>query len=132
MICSTTSTEERYTSRHDSILCMLAWSLTALENSGFQLYAELESCKISGTLFSSLKPDILLIRINCMYIIELTICFEANATESRQYKIRRYANIENETNRKYDKIVKLYIEVTSTGFIIKDIKDFLNLIKQKY
>lgn len=94
------------------------------------MYAELESYKISGTLFNSLKPDILLIRINCKYIIELTICFEANTTESRQYKIRRFANIENETNRKYDKIVKLYIEVTSTGFIIKDIKDFLNLIKK--
>ena len=51
--------------------------------------------------------------------------------KSRQYKIMRYANIENETKGKYDKIVKLYIEVTPTRFITKDIKDFLNLIKNK-
>ena len=63
-----------------------------------------------------------------MYIMDLTI---KNPSKSRQYKITRYVNIENETKRKYDKIVKLYIEVTLTGFITENAKDFLNLIKNK-
>lgn len=63
-----------------------------------------------------------------MYIMDLTT---KNQSKSRQYKITRYVNIENETKGKYDKIVKLYIEVTLTRFITENIKDFLDLIKNK-
>ena len=63
-----------------------------------------------------------------MYIMDLTI---KNPSKRRQYKITRYAKIENETKGKCDKIVKLYIKVALTGFITENIKDFLNLIKNK-
>lgn len=52
--------------------------------------------------------------------------------KNRKYKITRYANIENKTKEKYDNIVKLCIEVTSTIFMTKD-KIFFQLHKeQKY
>lgn len=54
-----------------------------------------------------------------------------NPSKRRQHKITKYENIENETKGKYDKIVKLYIEVTSTGFITKYIEDSLILIRNK-
>ena len=130
--CPTAVKEERYTWRHDSVLYTLARYLSALENFGFRLYAELEGYETTGTFFNSSKPDIVLVKNNCMYLIELTICFETNTTKSRKFKISRYSEIENETKQKYDKIVKLYIEITSTGFITKDIKDFLSLIKNKH
>ena len=63
-----------------------------------------------------------------MYINKLT---SKNPSKRRQYKIAKYEKIENETKGKYDKIVKLYIEVTSTGFITKDIEDYLILTKNK-
>ena len=90
---------------------MLAHYLTALQIFGFQLYAELEGYETTGMFFNSLKPDIVLIKNNsmikknCMYITELAIYFETNTCKSRQYKTTRYANIESETKRKYDKIV---------------------------
>ena len=87
------------------------------------MYEELEGYEATGTFLDLSKPDHGLIKNNCMYIIELTICFETNTGKSRQYKITRYANIENETKRKYEKIVNLYVEITSTGFITKGIKD---------
>ena len=62
-----------------------------------------------------------------MYIMNLT---SKSPSKSRQHRITRYANIENETKGKYDKTVKLYIEVTSAGFITKDIRYFLNLNKK--
>ena len=61
-----------------------------------------------------------LIKNNCVCILNLT---SKNPSKSRQHKITRYANIENKTKGKNDKIVKLYIEVTSIGFITKDIKN---------
>ena len=50
-----------------------------------------------------------------MYIIQIIICFETNTGKSRQCKITKYTNIENEKKRKYDIIIKLYVEVISTG-----------------
>ena len=55
----------------------------------------------------------------------------ATTTHFRQYKITKYENIENKTKGMYEKIVKLYIEVTSTGFSAKDIEDSLILMKNK-
>lgn len=87
------------------------------------IYVELEGYEATAT-----KSDNVLIKNNCMYIIQLIICFETNTGKSRQCKITRYKNIENETNRKYDIIIKLYVEVISTGH-----KRFSELNKiQKY
>lgn len=90
---------------------MLAHYVTTLQVFGFQLSAELEGYETIGTFFNSSKPDIVLIKNNCMiqkncmYITELAIYFETNICKSRQYKTTRYANIESETKRKYDKII---------------------------
>ena len=54
-----------------------------------------------------------------------------NPSKSRQYKITKYANIENETKGKHDKTVKLYSETASTGFLTKGIKCFFGLNKKQ-
>ena len=47
-----------------------------------------------------------------------------NPSKSRQYKITRCVKNENETKGKHEKILKLYIEVTTTGFRTKNINIF--------
>ena len=56
-----------------------------------------------------------------MYIMDLT---SKNPSKSRQYEITRCVKNENETKGKHEKILKLYIEVTTTGFRTKNINIF--------
>ena len=55
--CPTLATEEPYRRKHDLVLYTLARYLTALENSGLRLYAELEGYEKTGTFFNLSKPD---------------------------------------------------------------------------
>ena len=41
-------------------------------------------------LFTSQRPDIVILDGDEMIVIELTICFETNTLKSREYKIKRY------------------------------------------
>ena len=62
--CSTALTEEPCSWRHNLVLNKLAHCLTALENFGFQLYAELDDYETTGMFFNSSKLDIILIKNN--------------------------------------------------------------------
>lgn len=55
--CPTLATEERYRRKHDLVLYTLAHYLTALENFGLRLYAELEGYEKTGAFFNLSKRD---------------------------------------------------------------------------
>ena len=60
----------------------------------------------------------------------MTCCFETNVIKSRGYKIKKYENIENEViNRTYTIKNKIFVEITTLGFISSNIKYFLRLFK---
>ena len=55
----------------------------------------------------------------------------SNSDNEELFKVATTPQFKTEFNKIYP-IVKLYIEVTSTGFIAKDIVDSLILITKKY
>ena len=85
--CSVSVTEGRYTWRHDSILYTLLQYLCQLKNYGFNIYCDLEGYCKTSELFSSFRPDTVLVKDDTIYILELTCCFETNTEKSRNFKI---------------------------------------------
>ena len=61
--------------------------------------------------------------------MELTCCFETNLINSLNYKIDRYCNLEENCNLNI-KVKKLYVEVSSLGFLSKNIIELKMLCRQ--
>ena len=65
-----------------------------------------------------------------MIAIELTCCFETNLIKSRKFKVERYEKLEEDCLLPDRTVTKIFVEVTSLGFISKNIKDFTKLCKK--
>ena len=96
---------------------------------GYEVYADLAGYKSTSELFNKLIPDIAVKKGDEITTIELTCCFETNLTKSNTYKKTKYENLENDLKTKM-KLTKLYIEVTSLGFIPKTNDSFNKLMKK--
>ena len=125
--CSAAVNEGRYKWRHDSVLKTLLSYLGSLND--FEVYADVEGYRSSAMFFNSSIPDIVLIKNNNLYAIELTICFETNFTKSRNYKINRYKNLANDVIGNYV-VKKLFLEISSLGFYTNDAKPFIKFCKK--
>src|SRR5258706_16166026 len=72
-----------------------------------------------NSVFTSLRPDIVIVDRDAIYTLELTICHETNLSKSKQYKTDKYAMLAN--NLTVDFLhynVKSYtVEVSTLGFI---------------
>ena len=62
------------------------------------VYANILGYKNPSELFRNLRPDIVLLKRDSLVSIELTCCFETNLINSRNYKIDRYRNLEEDCN----------------------------------
>ena len=100
-----------------------------LERCGYTIYADILGYKNPSELFRNLRPDIVLLKRDSLVSIELTCCFETNLINSRNYKIDRYCNLEEDCNLNV-KVKKLYVEVSSLGFLSKNIKELKTLRRQ--
>ena len=49
----------------------------------------------TSQLFTTQRPDIAILDGDQMTVIELTICFETDATKSRECKIKRYKDLKS-------------------------------------
>ena len=119
----------RYTWRHDSILFTICHYLSMLERRGYTIFADILGYKNPSELFRNLRPDIVLLKRDSLVSIELTCCFETNLINSRNYKIDRYCNLEEDCNLNV-KVKKLYVEVSSLGFLSKNIKELKTFCRQ--
>ena len=119
----------RYTWRHNSILVTLCHYLSLLENVGYKLYADIEGRTNPAELFNNLRPDVALLHDDELIVIELTCCFETNFTKSRQYKIDRYKHLEGDCKLRVKEFKKVFLEVSSLGFLPKEIKTLKNICK---
>ena len=127
--CSIAVQSGRYTWRHDSILYTLCHYLSMLGSCGYTIYSDLLGFKNPAELFKNLRPDIVLLKDDNLTTIELTCCFETNLINSRNYKIDRYRNLEQDCNVNV-KMKKLYVEVSSLGFLSKNINELKTLCKE--
>ena len=86
--------------------------------------------KNPSELFRNLLiTDIVLLKPDSLVSMELTCCFETNLINSLNYKIDRYCNLEENCNLNI-KVKKLYVEVSSLGFLSKNIIELKMLCRQ--
>ena len=70
----------RFTFRHDSILAYLHDSFTAANKEGFEIYTDLEGCKVNGgtippdiIVTDAVRPDMVIINRRASPVVELTV-----------------------------------------------------------
>ena len=122
--------EGRYTWRHDSILYTLLQYLCQLKNYGFNIYGDLEGYCKTSELFHSFRPDIVLVKDDTIYILELTCCFETNTEKSRNFKMNKYIDIKNDCTRRFRHCKKIFIEITSLGLVTTHIENLNSIFKE--
>ena len=74
----------------------------------------------TSELFSSSRPDLVVILDKNIFVVELTICFDTNTQKSRDYKRNRYENLQDQLLIDCNKFELIFIEFTTLGFISKD------------
>ena len=61
---------------------------------------------------------------------KLSCCYETNFVTTRNYKVERYSNLQDLCVDKNFRVTKLYVEISSLGFLPKNSKELRNFSKQ--
>ena len=102
------------------MLYTLCHHLSTAVNSDDKLYADLVGFQTPTVLFRQHRPDAGIATSKSeIYAIELTVCFEHNTTEAREYKERRYRNLQDEIEIEYSEFKVVFIEITTLGLTPK-------------
>ena len=75
------------------------------------------------------RPDIAIKTRDTLTVIELNCPYETNTTKSCEYKETRYKEIKSELLTPPSNFRLIFLEVTSLGFVTKNIKTFRNFLK---
>ena len=114
--CKSYLEEGRYTWRHDSVLLFLSKMFAKAKD--IQLFADLDDfdspCMITG---HSLRPDMLIIFNQTLYIIELTVGFESNVNSNSLRKMRKYSELVDTFSRKYDAVKFVNVSMGTLGML---------------
>ena len=62
-------------------------------------------------------------------VIELSVCYETHTEEVRNFKKRRYQNLKSDLSIEWEKLNIIYVEITTLGFVSRNIKDFAKFVK---
>ena len=121
---------DRFTWGHDSILNFIAMSLQPVINVHSSLYAD-----VNGFLNPSIitgenyRPDLLfLIHSKCLYVLELTVCFESNLNNNAVRKKEKYVNLINEMSRNYRCVRFVNLSMSSLGVFSDECSTFLDMM----
>ena len=83
----------------EATLCCIIFAIIYLSvavNSDDKLYADLIGFQTPKILFRQHRPNAFNVASKGeIYAIELTVCFEHNATKAREYKEQRYRNLQS-------------------------------------
>ena len=93
--CSAPIALERYTTRHNHILKLLAeWIMREISDQQ-KLYADIpgDYNPIDEIFEPAVRPDIALVDGSKIVILELTVCHESNLEKSKLFKIEKYSKI---------------------------------------
>ena len=126
--CAAKIALERYTSRHDNILNILAAWLKSVKQSDTSLFADISSdgySRIDQVFEPVCRPDLILVKKSKVYVMELTVCHESNLLKSKLYKTNKYHDIKNLIKSEYSNFtVELFtIEISVLGFVA-DLSEF--------
>ena len=136
----------RYTWQHDSIIHTFCNHPLKRVSYDFCLYADNEGFDTLATLFKPRQQNIIstgpqhntllhrarldvAIKIRDeLTFIELTWPYETNCVESRKYKETQYKEIKSELLTPTLHFKLIFLEITSLGFVVENIKPFRNFL----
>ena len=127
--CSISANEGRFTWRHNSVLYTILSHVNPIVNDGYLIYADIEGYANPGSLFRSVRPDIVIVKDKKYFIIELTVCFETNLIKSHEYKIDKYKNIKVEVMDKNVTVEMYAVEFSCLGFSSNALIAFTKLLR---
>ena len=117
----------RYTWRHNSVLSFIARTLSSVKD--VSLYVDLDGwespCVITGM---ELRPDLLAVKGATLYIMELTVGFEANIEKNAARKEAKYRELSHRLNDEYDKINFVKLSMSSIGVFGKSCNSYLTMM----
>jgi len=79
-------------------------------------------------LFNGFRPDLAIVSSSKIVVGELTICHETNLQQSRDYKLRKYSNLEAARAGEFKSrsVLVHTIEVSTLGFVVAEPNFFKN------
>jgi hypothetical protein len=83
----------------------------------------------TSTLFRTLRPDIVVDFKGSVYVVELTVPYETNCTKAKRRKKERYRHLRSELITACYAFEVITLEVTTLGFVSKDIDRFRRLLR---
>ena len=83
----------------------------------------------TSTLFRTLRPDIVVDFKGSVYVVELTVPYETNCTKAKRRKKERYRHLRSELITACNAFEVITLEVTTLGFVSKDIDRFRRLLR---
>ena len=119
---------DRYTWRHNSVLNGIISFLKNDLPQSVCLYSDLPGMMKGAStipldiLVTPLKPDIVIQdkSAKCLYILELTVCFEINQESAHERKEDKYRQLVNDIKSQGYKVGLYCVEVGSRGHITQD------------
>ena len=129
--CKVALEQQRYTWRHNSILMTIIHHLKVAVGADLRLFAD---CPNSGTtctstLFQTLRPYMVVDFKGSIYVIELTVPYETNCEKAKRRKKERYRHLRSELITPCHAFTVITLEVTTLGFVSKDIDNFRRLLR---
>ena len=120
--CAAKISLSRYTSRHDSILSILAAWMKSVKLQDTSLFVDVSSegySSIDHVFEPVCRPDLVLVKKSNVYVMELTVCHESNLLKSKLYKTNKYRDIKHHIKPEYSHFTaELFtIEISVLGFI---------------
>ena len=124
---------DRFSWRHDSILNFIANSLQPVINDRSSVYADvngfLSPLIITGDNY---RPDLLFpIQSRCLYILELTVCFESNLKNNTRNSVQKekYMNLVKGMRSNYRCVKFVNLSMNSLGVFSNEYSTFLKRMK---
>ena len=130
--CDSSVALNRYRTRHDAILILLARWLQSVLGPAQALYADLDALNFLPVrdLFKSFRPDIAIVDASTIHTWKLTVCHESNFASSKLYKQNKYRFLgDDKTSFAGNRLVISHTMEVSTLGLASDTKDFTSATK---
>ena len=99
-------------------------------NKQLVLYADIADYNSLAIITGPLKrPDIAIVNVNKLYVIELTLGFETRITINAERKKRNYEQLCRQLRNNFDEVKYFNISMEALGLIGKDSQEFCKFIE---
>lgn len=128
-VAGCSSSLDRFTWRHDSILQFITNSLPSQYIQ--KIYADLPSFPNPSVVTGDdYRPDLLILtKDNCLYILELTVGYETNLRNNINRKHSKYEKLIMEQKKKFPTVKFINLSISALGVFDRESAAFLKMLE---